>query len=406
MSNLEILALIITGVCLLSFSAVFTVLFRSYNLTAIKDVKEGREDLEIINSVFIKEKENQKPRTKGMKIAGRVVYYSLYAIVILIFAFSLYSRINSNAMIFGDKGLLVIGSDSMSEVNKENTDIKEAGVTNQFDTYDILGLTKYKSISEVKLYDVVAYKAKDGRTIVHRIISLDHTEDGDIKVITRGDKYTTKDSEAATALYSGDYLTYKDLIGYYDGFRMKALGSFVIFLQSNSGIITVVSVAYCVFMFDHYKNKLDKTIDDRTNQIIKLLDYDLNNPVVESFDSHSLIYKGIKFDFNKGNFIKKEDLNDESIKEYFDKTTLTKIEDGETFKKIEALEEVKGEEENKENSLEDKKDIASKEKSSKPKKKFFVEEEDEEESFLEAIKKFRKNKSNDHETNAENKEEK
>ena len=45
MSSFEILSLVVTFVCLFSFCIVFTILFRNYNLNAIKDVKEGKEDI-------------------------------------------------------------------------------------------------------------------------------------------------------------------------------------------------------------------------------------------------------------------------------------------------------------------------------------------------------------------------
>ena len=62
MSNVEIIALIVTIICLLSFCLVFTFLFRHYYLNLIKDVNEGKEDIDLIDSgrKEIKEKESIK----------------------------------------------------------------------------------------------------------------------------------------------------------------------------------------------------------------------------------------------------------------------------------------------------------------------------------------------------------
>lgn len=62
-------------------------------------------------------------------------------------------------MLFGDSTLVVIASGSMSE---KNNDIikKHPELNNQFDTYDIIGITKYQKQEEISLFDVVAYKNK------------------------------------------------------------------------------------------------------------------------------------------------------------------------------------------------------------------------------------------------------
>ena len=71
----------------------------------------------------------------------------------------------------------MIASGSMSEKNNEYVKDNEE-LNNQFDTYDMIGISKYGSQNDVKLYDVVAYKNKKDITIVHRVVQIKTFEDG------------------------------------------------------------------------------------------------------------------------------------------------------------------------------------------------------------------------------------
>lgn len=46
----------------------------------------------------------------------------------------------------------------MSQQNEANTYLKTNNLNNQFNTYDIIQIQKYKDVDQVKLYDVVAYR--------------------------------------------------------------------------------------------------------------------------------------------------------------------------------------------------------------------------------------------------------
>ena len=48
MNNVEILSLVVTIICLVSFCLVFTFLFRHYYLSNINEIKEGKADKEVI----------------------------------------------------------------------------------------------------------------------------------------------------------------------------------------------------------------------------------------------------------------------------------------------------------------------------------------------------------------------
>jgi len=312
MTGIEILSLVVTIVCLLSFCVVFTILFRHYYLTAIDSVASGERDIELIDNAVIEELESRSKKKKALRLAAKIASWTLLGIVLVAFGFSLYARLSENQMAFGDTSWIVIASGSMSEKNSANQYLVENDLNNQFDTYDIIRIAKYSSVEEVRQYDVVAFKSKDGTTIVHRIVTISEDMEGPT-YLTRGDSNSADDSGA---FYDG-LLHYDDLIGHYTGDRIQALGALPIFLQSNAGIITVVAIAYCLLMFDHYKGKFDGAVVDRTNVLIEVLDFDAAAPKedqpVDMTYRERLIYKGHEYTFEDGAFVSKEEIKDEAL---------------------------------------------------------------------------------------------
>lgn len=319
MNDIEIIALVVTIVCLVSFCSVFTILFRHYYLTNIDGVKEGSFDQDLISNA--KEDEYRDLKTgikkkKGMQIGIKIGSYLILGLILVFFGISLYSRFSGNIIPFGDSTLIVIGSGSMSERYQTNTYLFENDLTNQFNAYDIIGITKYESESDIELYDVIAFTDRAGTTIVHRIIQINELEDGTKGYITQGDANSRND--VGSRYYT--YLTYDNIIGYYNETRIEAIGVFIIFLQSNAGIITIVAIAYCLFMFDYYNTRYDNTIEERTQLLLKESSFNLESEldVAEEIDivyKEELIYKNSVYTFSRGKLIKKEVIEDEKTLE-------------------------------------------------------------------------------------------
>ena len=110
MTNLEIISLVVTFVCLISFSAVFTILFKHYYSSNIEKINSGDNDLDLLVEARNTEKAKTSKKNKTLKIVGKIVSYLVFAIVIVIFGFSLYSRFSGNVMPFGNTSLVVIAS--------------------------------------------------------------------------------------------------------------------------------------------------------------------------------------------------------------------------------------------------------------------------------------------------------
>lgn len=272
MTNLEIISLIVTILCLITFSVVFTILFKHYYDSNIIQINKGNEDLEIIKNGYEVAKSEKTKIHKVLKIISKSLSFVVLLIVVFFFGLSLYSRFSGNAMPLGNETFVVIASGSMSEKNEANDYL--SNYDNQFNAYDIIGISRYSSEDEINLYDVVAFKNNDGTIIVHRIISIEETDDG-IGYITRGDSNNLSDDN----VQYDEYLTYENIIGYYNGTRLQSVGIFIIFLQSNAGIITIIAIVYCLIMFDYFSNKFDKALINRTEYLksklnINFEDYD------------------------------------------------------------------------------------------------------------------------------------
>ncbi len=328
MTTVEIITLFITILCLISFCAVFTILFNHYYKSNIESVSSGKEDIDLIDNAIDEEKEKKSKTKKTWKLVGKIFSYVLLGVVFAFFVFSLVSRIQGNTMLFGNSTMVVIASGSMSERNN-NTIKAHPELTNQFDTYDIIGISKYNSQDDVALYDVIAYKNKKNVTIVHRIIEVNKDEKtGVVTYLTQGDSNLYADNTGGSQ-YNG-YLTYDKIIGKYDGRRIKGMGIFVIFLQSSAGIVTVLSVVYCLLMYDYLSNKYKKTIVERTNMLVNLIDYDLSHEDADDVVSNyheTLLYKNKLYTFQDGKFIGKED-SDTEIKKLNDYMVFVKRETG------------------------------------------------------------------------------
>lgn len=318
MSSIEIVSLVVTIVCLISFSLVFTFLFRHYYKTNISEVKEGKKDFELIDNAVIDESEKHSKSKRFTKILSKIFSYLLLGVVAFAFGMSLYSRITGSLVSFNGNSLIVIATGSMSERNKYNSYLYDSSLTstytldNQFNTYDVIGISEYKNGEEPKLYDVVAFKGKNDVTYVHRIIEIN-----DSGYVTRGDSNAVSDTNS---LYD-NYLTRDKILGYYNGTRIQVLGVFVIFLQSNSGIVTIVSIIYCMIMFDFYKNKLDDVTEARTKELLSLLEYSLDTDIeaekkMSKTYKEVLYYQNHKYVFIDGKFAEKVELNDDEAKEF------------------------------------------------------------------------------------------
>ena len=326
MSSQEILALVVTIICLLSFCTVFTVLFRSYFKSQIENVVTGKDDITLIDQAIIDEEKAKNKSSKILKLISKIIGWIIFGIIFIFFCFSIVNRFMDNTMMINNNGILVIATPSMQTKNGENDYLFENDLNDQISQYDMITINKPANPEDINLYDIVAYYSETADiTIVHRVVDIEIV-DGIYQFQTQGDANANSDQGS----YYQSYLTFDDIVGVYSGTRIPLIGLFVIFLQSYSGIITIVSIIYCMFMFTNYQEKYERAIEERTGLLLDLIELDPSQRAEDNILKQELIYKGYKYTFENGNFISKDEIDETS-----DEKLVVIENDGSNIEKIE-----------------------------------------------------------------------
>lgn len=292
---MEIIALVVTIISLLCFCIVFTILFSHYCKASSEEVLSGKKDIELLDSEFL-EKKKKKKESKTRKIVKKVVSYVVLSVLVVFLGLSIYSKANNDVMLFGNSALLTVASGSMSYKNEENTYLDFNNLDDQFQTYDVIQIEKVKE-EDLKLYDVIAFKNNENKIIIHRIIKIESDVLG-VKYTTRGDANNLSDEFNPR---------FENIVGRYTGNRVPIVGIFVLFLQSYSGMVTVVALLYCIYMFDKNYSKLKKNCDDRLNLLLDIIKDPLNVKEFKTTYVQYIYYQGNIYEFQDGVFKKKTD---------------------------------------------------------------------------------------------------
>lgn len=293
MDKIEVITLVITIVSLTCFCIVFTVLFSHYCKGASEEVTSGKKDIELLDNELMTRKAKKK-KSKASKYVKKSLSYGILVILLFMLGVSIYSKVTNDVMPLGNTAMLTVASGSMSKKNEANPYLDDNNLNNQFQTYDLILVHKVKE-SDLKLYDVIAYRNEKNVIIIHRIIKIDNSGN-QVKYYTRGDANNATD----------DFVpTYKDIVGRYTNQRVPIIGMFVLFLQSYSGLVTVIAVAYCIWMFDHYYSRLRKDCYERIGMLLNVIKDPLDIKEFKTSYIQYIYYQGNIYEFNNGEFIKK-----------------------------------------------------------------------------------------------------
>jgi hypothetical protein len=123
----------------------------------------------------------------------------------------------------------------MSYQRESNTYLKENGLDDQFETFDLIFTEQLPDEFELELYDVVVYE-NHGELIVHRIIAIEepnilHPEHR--RFWLRGDALRYSDADA---------VEYSQMRSIYKGDKLPYVGSFILFMQSPAGYLCIFLV--------------------------------------------------------------------------------------------------------------------------------------------------------------------
>ena len=318
MASKDIISIIVTFIGVFSFATLFTILYSSYASSQIAEIKSGKRDVEIIDEVIYERQQHVQNRRKVIGLFRTIAFYLVLITIIPVFIFSLINKFSGNEMMIGDKTIMVVASGSMSYKNEANTYLFTMNLNDQFQQYDIIVLEKVKRNSLREYYDVIAYRNDKGINIIHRIIDIEYGTT--TKYVTRGDIYDSSKTDSYKPVF-------EDIIGRYTGKRIPGIGIFVLFLQSYAGIITVLSLVYCLLMIDRTASKINRVQDERAMKLEEALDY-LDETTGESFRAEykeTIYYKGFAYSFDEEGFIEKNPITEGTLLEHSNNSIIKEI---------------------------------------------------------------------------------
>lgn len=321
MTSTDIISTVVTFIGVFSFATLFTILYKSYASSQIAEIKSGKRDIEIIDEVIYERQQHVQNRRKVIGLIRTIAFYLIIITILPIFVFSLVNRVMGNVMMIGDKAVMVVATGSMGYKNEANDYLFNRNLNNQFQQYDIIVLEKVEK-SDIHLYDVIAYKNDKELNIIHRIISIE--PGSTTKYVTRGDIYDS----SKTDLYKP---VYDDVIGRYTGKRIPGVGIFIMFLQSYAGIITVISLVYCLLMIDRTAEKINKVQQERIDKLEEALDYldESSKDCLKAEYKETIYYKGFAYTFDENGFVDKVEIKEGPYLEKSNDTIIKEIKDDE-----------------------------------------------------------------------------
>ena len=294
---MDFIAPIVTGIGVLSFAIILTILYRSYAKSVVAEYESGKMDVELIEQTIITNIRNKKLYRRVFRRVKQVFVVILLIILVAFLSLSVYSKLANGVAMVGGKGMIAVASGSMSVKNEANPYLKN--INNQFDTYDMISLQKVESDKDLTLYDVIAYINDKGVNVIHRIVGVEITPSGP-RYITRGDS-NNADDEYKPCI--------DDIIGEYTGTKIPYVGAFVIFLQSFSGILTVAALIYCLIMIESVGNKIYCAQEDRLEFLQEAIDFKTDTVKDDGLDSRfteTVYFKNYAYTFDENGLVSKE----------------------------------------------------------------------------------------------------
>ena len=302
MNPVELIAPIVTGVGVASFATIFTIMYRTYANSAVAEYESGKCDVELIDETILSNIQNTKRYRRILSVIKKILFGIALALLVPSLLVSVYNRVANGLAMINGYGVIAVASGSMSKKNEANPYL--ANYNNQFDTYDMIVLEKADSPADLQLYDVIAFVNDKGTNIIHRIVGFKSTADG-LRYVTRGDSNNADDEY--NPLFS-------DVLGKYTGQKIPYVGVFVMFLQSFSGILTVLAIIYCLIMIESVRNKIEAAREARLLLLQESIDFraetshdgELNSSFVET-----VYFKNYAYTFDKNGFVSKERILEE-----------------------------------------------------------------------------------------------
>lgn len=281
--GLSTLVLIVSAISLVCFAIVYICIFSFYYFNRKKCIENKLEDNEVIKILdkdvekYYKKKNKKLSfietyyKRKKRKQVGNIISNSIVGIFLValigFFVWATVMKSNDQTTYFGDKTYLVVQTSSMASVNENNKYLKDGSIDSKdrmntrISQYAFIGIDKFKSEDQIKVYDIVAFRMDD-KIIVHRVYSIGEEKDGHKLFTFRGD--------ANPASMSGEINVTSDrIVGVFDGYQNQILGSIVIYIQSGTGLISVFAIAIVLMVYIFYYDRIDLRLTERYEALMK-----------------------------------------------------------------------------------------------------------------------------------------
>ena len=252
MSQYDIYIFILCFIVFTLFTVTFSFLLYHIIKLTKKLIRAGVEDENII-------KEAEKARKKGSclgKTVDCVVSLVLCAILLVFFGFSAYVNFREDTYFEDIPTLKVVRSASMAKVHEKNTALKDAGITNQFDTFDILLVYDKPAAEDLKLYDVVIYEVDDIQ-LSHRIVGIEEPNN-----IHPNERYFLLQGDAVDKPDRFP-VKYEQIKCIWKGEKIKFVGSFILFMQSPAGWLCIILVIVTMIASPKMEKSLAREKEER-----------------------------------------------------------------------------------------------------------------------------------------------
>lgn len=281
--GLSTLVLIVSAISLVCFAIVYICIFSFYYFNRKKCIENKLEDNEVIKILDkdvekYDKKKNKKLsfietyyKRKKRKQVGNIISNSIVGIFLValigFFVWATVMKSNDQTTYFGDKTYLVIQTSSMASINESNKYLKDGSIDSKdrmntrISQYAFIGIDKFKSEDQIKVYDIVAFRMDD-KIIVHRVYSIGEEKDGHKLFTFRGDANPASMSDEIN-------VTSDRIVGVFDGYQNQILGSIVIYIQSGTGLISVFAIAIVLMVYIFYYDRIDLRLTERYEALMK-----------------------------------------------------------------------------------------------------------------------------------------
>ena len=243
-----VLCLVVFAALTCFFVAITTSLVRMY----LKNIQGGMADEEL------KKQRAKEKRHAAISVFEKTISVLIAAIAITVFALSLDAKVNEKEKV--DRSVVkVVKSQSMSTKNENNKYLVDNNLDNQFQMFDLIGVSSLPDENELKLYDIVVYEV-DGQMVVHRIVGIEEPDETHSQrwFVLKGD---------ANAYADKIPILYSQMKGIYNGKRVAYIGSFVVFMNSPAGYLCIILVLCACVAYPLIERKVKKATDLRLAQI-------------------------------------------------------------------------------------------------------------------------------------------